>query len=220
MKLITGETNLVIAGAWNPAIITPHWVLRHGLGVEPQIGLQIQAFLPAVQGLGFEFPRYALDRLSYSVRPDSFILTPAVADEGLAIIEDAAARMVEQLRHTPIQGIGHNFEFREPEPPAGNLGAFTASTQDLADEMAEDWAPSSTTLVAAFSNDARNVVINVQRHFEAGRLTVKLNFHHPVTTTDQAVALLRGEGNNVRMTENLEFAKGLMTRLYGELENE
>jgi hypothetical protein len=34
MQLVPAETSLVIAGAWNPAILSPGWVLRYGLGRE------------------------------------------------------------------------------------------------------------------------------------------------------------------------------------------
>ncbi len=30
MDLISSETSLVVAGAWNAAILTPEWVQKHG----------------------------------------------------------------------------------------------------------------------------------------------------------------------------------------------
>lgn len=221
MKLVSTETSLVIAGAWNPAILTPQWVLQHGLNKSLDGGNLIQAFLPATQGVIFEFPRYVLEDLSFSVRPDLFILSPVESTpERIVALEDAAARMLEQLKHTPITGIGHNFEFREANPMPGNLDLFTASRQDLINNMPDCWEPASASLAASFKNNTDTVIVNIQRQFEADVLIVKFNFHHPISSADDALVVLRGENDYKRMNQNLIFAKQLMTELYGEIEND
>ena len=109
MKLIHEETSLVLAGAWNPAILTPPWVLQHGLNRALDGTNRYQAFLPTGLGLVFESPRYVLEDLTYTVRPDSLIITPnSETPEDLNSVEDVTARMLEQLSHTPMGGVGHN----------------------------------------------------------------------------------------------------------------
>lgn len=221
MKLFHEETSLVLAGAWNPAILTPHWVLQYGLEKELDGTNRYQAFLPTGLGLVFEAPRYVLDELTFSVRPDALIIVPkSEAHESLASAEDVASRMLDQLRHTPVGGVGHNFEFREQNPQPGQLDVFTRSRQDLADEMPDGWEPTTAAVIASFTNTAKTVVINVQRAFEGDAIIVKVNFHHAVTSVEQAISVLKGENGYLRMTQNFELACDLLTKLYGDMENE
>jgi len=221
MKLFHEETSLVLAGAWNPAILTPGWVLQHGLNKVLDGTNRYQTYLPTGLGLVFDTPRYVLEDLTFSVRPDSLIIVPkSEAPESLASVEAAAARMLDQLRHTPMGGVGHNFEFREQNPQPGQLDVFTRSRQDLADEMPEGWEPTTAAINSSFTNTAKTIVINLQRVLEGGVIIVKVNFHHAVTSVEQAISVLRGENGYSHMTQNFELSCNLLTSLYGDLENE
>jgi hypothetical protein len=92
MQIVPTETSLVIAGAWNAAILTPNWVLIHGLqkkGEEP-----VKIFFPVASGTVFELPRYALEEFSFVVGPQALIMSPPeTVPEKLQRVEDAAARM-------------------------------------------------------------------------------------------------------------------------------
>lgn len=219
MKLIHEETTLVLAGAWNPAILTPPWVLHHGLGKELDGTNRYQAFLPAGFGLIFEVPRYVLDDLTFSVRPDSLIIVPkSMSAEALSATEDVAAKMLGALIHTPVGGVGHNFEFRESDPQGEQLEIFTQSRQDLADIMPDGWEPTTASVIASFANAAGTVIVNVTRLFQGGEIIVKVNFHHAVANAEQAIAVLAGANDYSRMAQNFELAKGLLTKIYGEME--
>jgi hypothetical protein len=221
MKLHHDETSLVLAGAWNPAILTPPWVLQHGLGKKLDGTNTYQTFLPTGFGLIFEAPRYVLEELTYSVRPDSLILVPkSESTENLISVEDVAARLLTQLNHTPIGGIGHNFEFREQNPKPAQLDIFSHSRQDLADNMLDGWESTTAVIIASFTNVEKTAVISVQRVFEGNSIVIKINFHHPVTDVAQAISVLKGEMGYSRMSQNLEFARVLLTKLYGDLDNE
>lgn len=220
MKINHGETSLVIAGAWNPAILSPQWVLQHGLGKALDGTNRIQAYMPAGQGVIFEFPRYVLDDLTFSARADALVIIPTTTKkEEMTIAEDAAAKMLQELRHTPVGGIGHNFEFREPNPQPEQLQVFTDSRQDIADEMPNGWDATSAVVVSSFAYGANAIVLNISRQFEAGTMMVKVNFHHPVAGVDQALQILRGENGYSRMTQNFDTAKNIVTKLYGEIDN-
>jgi hypothetical protein len=58
-------------------------------------------------------------------------------------------------------------------------------------------------------NDERNVFIYVTRIFDAGVVTFRFNFHHPVTSYTEALSILSGENNYGRMSDNLALAKRL-----------
>jgi hypothetical protein len=136
MQLFPVETSLVVAGAWNPAILTPAWVLRHGLNRPAGQAEPVQVYVPAGTGLIFDFPRYVLPEFTFVVRPDTLIMAPTdQTANNLEVLENAAALMLEHLRHTPINGIGHNFEYRDTEPSPDQLENFTRSRQDISDIM-------------------------------------------------------------------------------------
>jgi hypothetical protein len=216
MELIPAETSLVVAGAWNPAILTPPWILRHAFHKPPQDQTPVQVFLPATAGLIFEVPRYALEGVAYSVRPDALVFAPNSSDDdSLKKVETASANIVDVLSHTPITGVGHNFEFRDMEPVPAHGAIFSQSRQDLADAMPEGWQATTAAVVSSFKNANETVHVNIQRQWDAAVVSVKLNFHHPVASVEQARAVLVGDGYN-RMADNLALAKQIIDSLYGD----
>ena len=215
MELVPAETSLVVAGAWNAGILTPGWMLQHGFNRPAEEQGRFQVFIPALQGTVFEFPRYVLDRIAYIVRPDALVVAPSESTaECIAISEDAVARIVQVLSHTPITGIGHNFEFRDAAPAPESMAVFTGARHDLMDRMPQGWSPSVAAITATFRNTAENIHVNIQRQWDGATVTVKFNFHHPVSGSDQALAVLRGTNGYQRMAKNLEFAWDLINDLY------
>jgi hypothetical protein len=216
MELIPAETSLVVAGAWNAAILTPPWVLQHAFNKLPQDQPQVQVFLPAAAGLIFEFPRYALEGVTYSVRPEALVFAPNSSDDdSLRKVETAVANIVAALLHTPVTGIGQNFEFRDVEPVPAHGAVFSQSRQDLADTMPEGWQATTAAVVSSFKNANETVHVNIQRQWDGAVVSVKFNFHHPVASVEQARAVLIGDGYK-RMAENLALAKQLINSLYGD----
>jgi hypothetical protein len=219
MTLNPGETSLVLAGAWNPAILTPSWVLRYGLDRPPDTQEQVQIALPAGQGVVFDFPRYGLADLAYVVRPEALILNPSAhTPDGFAVIERVAGGMLRHLPHTPVNGIGHNFEFRDSNPAGETLDVFTSASQDVAEHAPDGWESVSTLISSSFRVDSANVIANVQRQFDGANVIVKFNFHHPISNLDQAQQVLTGEPGYARMHQNYEIARNLLTNLYGSIE--
>lgn len=215
MKLIPEETSLVVAGAWNLAILNPTWVQRFGLEKDPATAGPIQAFFPATQGPVFEVPRFALDEFSYVVRPDSLIVSPSeTTAPRMRLVEDVVARIIDALRHTPVSGIGHNFQFRQAPVAEAHLNVFTKSREDLADNIPEGWAPVGAGLIASFKHEQSHVVANLSRFVEGEAIIVKFNFHHQIASTEQALHVLRGEDGYVRMTEHLDVARNLLNQIY------
>lgn len=215
MENIPSETSLVIAGSWNAAILTPNWVLKHGLACTGEERVQI--FFAAGTGLVFEFPKYTLDAFSYIVRPDALIVTPPETTQSrVETVEEATAKMLEALRHTPVTGVGHNFEFRDSNPKVEASTIFTGARQDLADQMPTGWESAATNIVASFKRADGNVIVNITRLLDAGTIVVKFNFHHATSTIDQAIEILHGSSGCSRMWENFVMARDLMRKLYGD----
>jgi|SRR5882672_38390 len=218
MTLNPGEISLVIAGAWNPAILTPAWVLQFGLN-RPGSNEPVQIAVPASTSGIFEFPRFTLPEFTYIVRPDTLIMTPPNgAPEAIARMEDAAAAMLDSLQHTPVNGVGHNFEFRDVNPDPNKLGVFTIASQDIADEAPEGWTSSGTMIASSFRCANGSTIANVQRQFDGANIIIKFNFHHPLTAVQQALDVLRGQNHHARMEQSFQIARNLMTNLYGPIQ--
>ena len=158
-----GKTALVIAGAWDPAILVPNWVLQFGLN-RAGSNEPVQMAVAAAAGGFLEFPRYTLPEFAYIVRPDTLILSPPVTrPDTIARTEEAAALMLESLPHTPVNGLGHNFEFRDANPAPAALDVFTRASQDLADEVPEGWNSVGTMIASSFRYADGGTIANIQR---------------------------------------------------------
>ena len=214
MRLVPQETTLVVAGAWNPAILTPEWLLKHALQKDLDGSNKIQAAMPV--GLLFEFPRFELDDLFFIARTDALILFPKpIAEDRFSVIESVAQLTLDQLSHTPITGVGHNFEFRDVSPNPDMLNAFSAAQQDVVDIAPDGFTVSSSAISTSLKCD--QVIINIQRYFDGGRLGVKFNFHYSVSSAIEASKVLKGDDGYGHFYKNYQTAVKLVEQLYGKI---
>jgi len=216
MNLVTTETTLVLAGAWNGAILTPDWILRHGLGKsrEEAQGAVVQVELPAGPFGALESPRFTLEGFTYVARPDALILMPAATDEqSLKLIETCALGVLTTLKHTPIAGIGHNLEYASEDPALHRPESFAQSQNDLLDVAPQDWEAYKTVIASQFNAGAAQV--NVQRYADSQKMGIKFNFHHAANNADDALKVLSGDGYN-SFWQNFRIASELVTKLFGE----
>lgn len=215
MTLNPGETSLVIAGSWNPAILNPAWVLEHGLN-RPGTNEPVQVALPAGAGGMIDYPRFTLPEFAYVVRHDALAISPAAnGADAITRIEDAAAALLTKLPHTPVTGVGHNFEFRDHAPEIERLEVFTRASQELADEAPDGWASVGTMIASSFRCANGSTIANIQRQFDGANIIIKFNFHHPLSSVQQALQVLRGEAGHARMNQNFQIAHDLLDRIYG-----
>ena len=216
MYIVPQETSLVIAGAWNPAILTPHWVMTHGMQVQNPDQV-VQAMFPAGMTGAFEAPRFVMQGFQYSPRVDVLLMLPqAQTLESFTLLEDVSCRILENLSHTPIGGLGHNFEFLVDAPQDEWLGSFANSQLDLVDACSS-MDVARTTLATSFMRGAGQV--NIQRYVEGTSLVVKFNFHYSAHSSADACAVLAGNGH-ARFWANYETALQIVNKLYPQAEAE
>lgn len=216
MQAVLQETSVVIVGAWNPAILTPAWLLQHAVQQPDIQAHMVQAVFPALLNGAFDFPRFTLPGFTYTARNDVMILLPeALNQASLDTVEGVAARILSQLSHTPIGGVGHNFEFRHTPVEDEWLVPFNNSQIDLVDAVG-GWDVSRTTLATSFTNG--NVAVNIQRYTEGKTFVVKFNFHHPVTSAADAQRVMLGDGYH-RSWQNFQTARDIVVSLYGAIES-
>lgn len=215
MQAVLQETSIVIAGAWNPAILTPAWILQHAVQQPDIQAHMVQAVFPTLLNGALDFPRFTLPGFTYTARPDVMILLPdALAQAAFETAEGVASRVLGQLGHTPIGGVGHNFEFTHAQAENEWLDPMNESQLSLVDAVG-GWDVSRTTLATSFSNG--NVVINIQRYTEGSTFVVKFNFHHPVTSAAEARRVMVGDGYQ-RAWQNFQTARTIIEKLYGVIE--
>ena len=118
MQLQSEKTSLVLAGAWNPAILTPQWIARNALGFAPDREFQIGMQLPILD-FG-QAPRITFEDLAVTATPAIFtlFLDPNKPEQIQKSIE-VARTIVRLLPHTPISGVGLNFVYFSNQ--VGNL---------------------------------------------------------------------------------------------------
>jgi hypothetical protein len=188
MQIDADKTTLVLAGAFNPAILTPQWIGKHAL--DPPVGenFPVQMLAPIISGGAFQMPRFSFGDLSYS--PTYQSVTFYVEDEARAQrVCDVAARILGLLPHTPILGLGINFGFTDSQPSVELLNLLqtrTAIAQALSAEAEVvgrkwthivTWGKAVVTMQCSIDNT--NVV------------TTDLNFHYAAQSAADAAAVLQ-----------------------------
>jgi hypothetical protein len=218
MKYIATETTLVIAGAWNPAILTPQWVLENGLKQNTDKGTVVNVMLP-VGTPTIEFPRFDLKILDYVARPEALVLYPKEPTEKCYQSTVMAAKnILSLLSHTPVSGIGYNFQFHDDAPQVDHVRDINESQKVLLNHSPEDYNISSRAIVTSLKKD--NKIINIQRVFDGTRLTASFNFHHTINKCDAAGEILGAENQYKNFYEDYLTAKQIVVSLYGELAND
>jgi hypothetical protein len=94
----------VVIGAFNPAIITPDWLDEFDLcRPDGEFALSDQPDASGFQAGGFEW------------EVDSASLSISVEGDKTADCGAMAARVLALLPHTPVEAVGHNFQYLCPE---------------------------------------------------------------------------------------------------------
>lgn len=186
MKAIAEATTLVLAGSFNPAILSPQWVARNALGYAKDTEFQVEVLTPVGGGQN----RISFGGISYA---PGFRAVTLFLDSSNAELSDkavrAAAAVLSQLPHTPINGLGFNFSFRVSEPSERFLSLLTDSdhlndTFATADVVTRKWG---NTL----SWDG--TLVSVECELAGGEGSISFNFHHSVDSAAAAETVLRTE---------------------------
>lgn len=193
MKLLGDQTTLILAGAWNPAILSPNWIGRHILGLPPGNAFQVGMLLP-VQGQGGS-PRFTFEGLSITPGQDALIfhLNP---EDGVIVAKsfDVAKRILEMLPHTPVAAMGVNFAY-QVDPLEGELSKTVSWSDSISDLLVDD--PDATVLNRQWQIGiaAMDHMVNVGYRSDAQGGAISVNHHYEVEgSAAKAAAHLAGAG--------------------------
>lgn len=107
-KNLPDQSNFIAIGAWNPAIIQPHWLKKQFPSIVPDnCAIEI-----ASSGSGSSI-RMNYEKVIIDPNNGRLILIPkALNEENLNYIKDLGIGIQSKLEHTPIVAAGSNFVFQ------------------------------------------------------------------------------------------------------------
>lgn len=192
MRVLEENVSLVIAGAWNPAILTPNWIVERAMDRQVGANFQVQVELPIANlNIGGR-PRLAFEGISVSAEPHAVTFRLPYEDEaGANLGITTAARVLELLSHTPVSGFGFNFGFEFDEVNPRLLETF-AGTSFLADAVPDDDA---VLVQQGWHGTVRTGqrLLNVGTKYEGNTVVFNLNVHTEVQSASAAAEALRVE---------------------------
>jgi hypothetical protein len=188
MKELLETNTLIIAGAWNPAILTPVWVATEAMGLgSNNLDFPVKVQFPVAGSAG---PiKYEFLGISYSAAPNAIIFFLGNCDEaGVRLSLNTAAEIIKLLRHTPITGFGFNSSYVIENPQLDLLHTFSAANELPSYVEDEDAALVSQNWGASIKS--KNMLLNIGLKYEADKVAIDFNVHFEVTSSDQASELL------------------------------
>ena len=188
MKLLDSESTLVILGNWNPAILQPDWILRHGFQTDTEDERTVLAEFSSIVGMP---PRFTIEGLRITANNERVLISPEnTTEDSLELAETVARSMLEKLSHTPILAFGQNFEFSDGETSSSLSRLFNISDR-LAEQLDFPIDVRETTLVSSY--EIGESMLNFKRKLLVdGTIRLSFNFHYEVTSAENARELLKG----------------------------
>lgn len=188
MNIVPDKTNLVIAGAFNPAILTPQWILQHVMGREPGEEIPVELLAP-INGTGPT--RFTFEDFSYTPTSQRLVVYLGALDEQAANERvSRVARILELLPHTPIAAVGFNFAYSSDEVSEAAASLFPTFPEllDVVNEGAE-------VVVRSWGQTIRlgDEVLGATAKLTGTVLDLGLNFQVSTVSISQVIELLRSQ---------------------------
>lgn len=207
MKIVAENSTLVLAGSWNPAILTPNWIAKTILKLPPEPHFDVKVEMQVAQGA---VQRLSFLGLSYVASPQFlvFFIDPANTEAAAKAVR-VARGVLEILSHTPITGVGCNFDFVVEEHKEEFLRRFHAA-DDLEDEVGE-----AEVVSKAWGNKIKTSagLLSIDCVYEGGAGQVHLNFHQETPAAEDARAYL---ASDEKFVEVFKSAKAIAMKLSNE----
>lgn len=176
MILDFSKPSIVIAGAWNPAIFQPNWVLTNLFGAAAGETHEVTQVLNELEQKQITYK----DNVGIHVnRTRLELFTTGIEQAEIALLTAVTRAIFEKLPHTPIVALGVNFAFAEME----SLAAF-APKFELSDKLDEDFQIAETQITSKILLD--DLELNVKRVLSEAVAAVEFNFHHAGASLNKA----------------------------------
>ena len=191
LKSYTAPTTLVVAGAWNPDILSPPWVANKAmdlnLGVDFPVNAEIAIGNPT-QRPTFEFHGIkfvaARNAITFFLQPDD----PAQVATSISTV----GKILGLLPHTPVTGFGFNFSYEIESPSTELIKTFDSG--NLPADFLDDEAAESVGRHWSAKVKTRDRLLTVNSKFEGAKVLLSFNVHNEVTSAEQASHRLMANG--------------------------
>lgn len=193
MKLLGDQTTLVLAGAWNPAILNPSWIGRHVLKLPQGNAFQVEMLMP-VQGQAGP-TRLSFEGISVTPAQEAIIFHINPEDDAMvAKTFDVAKRILELLPHTPVSAMGVNFAY-QVDPMKGKLPKTVEWVDGVGDLLTDELEANILSRQWQVGISAMNHMINVAYRSDAQGGKISVNHHYEVEgSAAKAATYLGSEG--------------------------
>jgi hypothetical protein len=176
--------SIVLAGKWNPAILTPAWLAANLFEGNPQVQIEFS--------LNFDIPsRYKIKNVTISPSVDRVILlSNDNSDESLTLLESVAIKLCATLGHTPLVAVGVNFGFIEKENKDLLLPLMNFSdSNDITDS---GWSISNQSIKRSLSKGGYFTNLNISLD-ENSDFHFDFNYHYVTINATQVSDCLLGK---------------------------
>jgi hypothetical protein len=121
------DWNVVVAGYWNPAILTPSWIARRLFELDEGTPIAVEVPMD-----GFAPHRVRHKGIIVTAETGRLVLMLEVPNlKNLEHARQIAIRAMEKLPETPLTAGGFNIRFKLDDPPEKLLKATTADVDKL-----------------------------------------------------------------------------------------
>jgi hypothetical protein len=197
--------SVVLAGVWNAAIFSPDWVSNGRLTVSDNLGFELN-----VENLALP-PRLTFDGIRLHVLPTRLELTTTdLTEELLEKLTATAVKVLRELPHTPLQGVGVNARYKVPEPEPSLLELFSLRDQNPISDLGA--VLETTTIARRLEFEGLELNVTLRRRLtEPVRIDSNFSLHRPasgdaVTFLSRGFASFRSIGERfVGQAYDLEF---------------
>lgn len=211
MKLLSDQTTLVLAGAWNPAILQPNWIARHILQLPAGNAFQVSMLLP-VQGQAGP-PRFSFEGLSITAAQDVVMFHLVPEDPGMVAKSFEVAKCIlEMLPHTPVAALGVNFAYAV-DPNEGQLRTTVEWAESVSDLLVDDPEALVANRQWQVGINALGHMVNVTYRADAQGGTININHHYEVEGSASKAA------EHLAVTNLFEQLLGMSNKLVAGLIN-
>jgi len=170
-------------------IFSPAWISGR-LTSAKEVGVEVPVENPALP------VRLSFDDIHLSVSRKQLILTvERPEDLLLERCRDVAVKVLTELPHTPLQGVGVNYHFIAQEPDTALFGIFTLNDND---DLSDAGITIKSTIIqrSLLVNDQ---VVNLSLTLSSDqKVHLGFNFHKDTQTTIQALEFLRAHSTDLK----------------------
>lgn len=203
MKLEAYNWNVVIAGYWNRAILTPKGISRRLFDIPEGTPVLVEVPIDGIMA------PYRVKHNGLTITPDMGRLVIEADDPQYKVLDYAkkiGALAIERLPETPLSAAGYNIRIKVIEPPEQLILATTSTIDDLLSDAGHTII-NGRSLKRSLTWDEGIVNLNIDQDED---MHVEINFHRQSSKPDDLISWLNKPIENIQ-----EFILILYDKVFG-----